>query len=132
MSNSILYHFGKNISDLLLLDSNQQSPVNSLAYVALHFHFVYDNNRDHFNDSTEFEENDDVDDFSQETTEVNEVTEISETLDIPKNSTPSGEVRAHEVILVNPNYHPWVSALMLLDSIFEVNFTTDRDFVNIN
>ncbi|XP_057327008.1 uncharacterized protein LOC130668639 [Microplitis mediator] len=116
MCNSIVYHFGKNISEVLLLDSDQQSSFNSLAYVALHFHFTYDNNRDHFDDPTEFED-DYIDDFSDETNDNSD--DGKYTTEVVAVSTPSSEVRAHEVILVNPNYHPWVSVVTLLDSIFE-------------
>lgn len=99
-----------------------------LTYTALHYHYVYDQIRNYSNEAAESEEIENIDDDLEESSqtfnnegESDQVTEPSEA-NIVGLSDLAPNLHAQKMILVNPNHHPWVSALTLLDSILEVNF----------
>ncbi|KAH0567802.1 hypothetical protein KQX54_014129 [Cotesia glomerata] len=122
----VIYHNGQNVSQLLFLYLNSKLKSYKLAYTTLHYHYIYDQIRNHYN---EVAESDDIEDiyynlekssqtFNNEG-DSNQVTESSKANIVGLSDlTPSSH--AQKMILVNPNHHPWVSALTLLDSILEV------------
>ncbi|KAG8037267.1 hypothetical protein G9C98_005477 [Cotesia typhae] len=133
----VIYHNGQNVSKLFFYPTSQLNS-QKLAYTAFHYHYIYDKIRNH---SNEVAESDDIENIPYDLEESSQtfnnegesdqVTEPSEA-NIVGLSNPTPNLYAQKMILVNPNHHPWVSALILLDSILECFYSTSKSTKNID
>ncbi|CAD6230760.1 GSCOCT00012195001.2-RA-CDS [Cotesia congregata] len=134
----VIYHNGQNVSQLLFLYLTSQLNSYELAYTALHYHYIYDQIRNYCNEVAEFDDIEDIYyDLEKSSPTFNnegdsdEVTESSKA-NIVGLSDLAPSLHAQKMILVNPNHHPWVSALTLLDSILEFFDSTSKSRKNID